>query len=382
MESTKTNSSTLMRRILSIGLFLAIMMIFFVLSAQTTGAALTAGFNQHPGETYQIRLSDGGQSFNNVSPGAGNAYEGDFFRVGTAWARDGSGMGNSLQTCEEDQIINLWIYAHNGANFSDNHSAPLSEMTIAQLESQTVDSDFDFASNGVLENATVKINHAGQQSLDTTSFAHSHTLNLTLSADRRSGSTVSKSKSITISCANKEIALVTQSLETPSAVNWGGETQYANYGIRHLRAMQVFGSAYTLTDPGDIYTAAGSEFGFDGNVPASRYYAAYIKAQLKVKLMDPPPPVETTCEERGDCPPPVETTCEERGDCPPPVETTCEERGDCPPEPCVGCKPDIISETGSESSFSAQFLLLPGLAAILAFLIHRSISYRDRRFNN
>ena len=150
MESTKIKSSTLIRKILLIGLFLTIMMVFFAFSAQTTDAALTADFNQHANKAYEIRLNDSGQPFNNVSPGTG-AYEGDFFRGATTWTRNGSGMGSRLQTCEEDQIINLWIYAHNGANFADNHSAPLSDLSIAQLESRTVDSDFDFASDGVLE---------------------------------------------------------------------------------------------------------------------------------------------------------------------------------------------------------------------------------------
>ena len=341
MELTKTKSSSLKNKILSVGLLLVSMVVFFALFTQTA-AALDADINQHANKTYEIRRDDSGQPFDNVSPGSGSAYEGDFFRVGTEWTRDGSGMTNSLATCDENQVINLWIYAHNGANFADNHSAPLSGMTIAQLEGQTVGSNFDFVSDGVLENTTFKINHAGQQALDTTSFANSHTLDLTLSADRRNGGTVSKSKSITISCAEKKVALVTQSLETPSVVIWGEETQYANYNARHAKAVEVFGSAYTLTNPNQIYSASGSEFGYDGNLPASRYYAAYIKVQLKVIHMEDP----TTCEERGDCP-----------------------GGKIPP-------------TGSDSSFSAQLLLLPGLVAILAFFAHRSIHSRNQYFDN
>ena len=343
MESIKTNSTTLKHQILSVGLFLVAAIIFLILSTQAA-FALTADFNQHPNKVYEIRQDANGQPFNNVSPGLGDAYEGDFFRVGDVWVRDGSGMGDNLTTCDEDQVINLWIYAHNGANFADNHSAPLSGMTIAALESQTVGSNFDFANDGVLENANVKIHHAGQEALDTSHFANSHTLNLTLSAERRAGDTISKSESITITCADKKVALVLESLETPSVSIWAAETQYANYNARHKRAEAVFGAAYTLTNPQDIYTAGGSEFGYDGNLPASRYYAAYIKAQLKVVPMEEPPP--TTCEERGDCP---------------------------------GSK---IPDTGVESSLTAQALILPGLAAVLAFFAHRLITRRNQHLDN
>ena len=218
-------------------------------------------------------------------------------------------------------------------------------MTIATLGSQTVDSNFDFANDGVLENANVKIHHAGQEALDTSYFANSHTLSLTLSAERRSGGTISKSESITIACADEKVALVLESLETPSVSIWAAETQYANYNARHKRAETVFGAAYTLTSPPppDILYCRRSEFGYNGNLPASRYYAAYIKAQLRVVPMEEPPP---TCEDRGNCP------------------------------------ESKIPDTGADSSLTAQALILPGLVAVLAFFAHRLITRRNQHLNN
>lgn len=271
-------------------------LLLLTLAFSQTLTALTAGLNQHSGKAYPI--NDGSTQFNNVAPGEGDAYEGDFFRVGNTWTRDGSGMGSTLEVCDENQPFDLWVYAHNGANFRDNHTGALSDKTIAQLEAETVDNDFNFAADGVLKNVRVQIRHSGQSQLDSSIFANSHTLEAILIAEHRSGGSVAKAETLTITCSTDKIALTAQGSETPSVFTWGAETSYANYKARHDKAEAVFGAGYSLSSPGDIFAANGTAFGFDGWVPASRYYAAHIKAQLKpVKETTPPPCVGKECQQ-------------------------------------------------------------------------------------
>ena len=194
-------------------------------------------------------------------------YEQNFLRVGESWDRQGnySNGGDNLEVCEDGKVVTLWVYAHNTILTNHNHNNP------ALL---------DFQGTAVAKNATVSLN---ADNLDEDIYVASHSITATLSASNAS----TKRDTARIYCNDHPIALVSEGVSAPVSYSWANEPINRN---RHERAKEVFGANYQLVNANQIFSQ-GSKIGYNGNLPACRYYAAYVKVELKVVKEEPVPEV-------------------------------------------------------------------------------------------
>lgn len=223
-------------------------------------------------------IQTGTETVNNVSgiSGDANSYEKNFARVGDGWRRTGDypNGGQSFEACEDGQVVTLWIYAHNTINTKHNH------LNVNNL---------DFQGTAIAHNARVQVEAA---TVDQGTYGNRHQATVHLNADNAAA----VSDSVQIYCDSQEISLTTEGVQAPRIYTW------ANAPInrtKHQKAEQVFGAGYTLSNP-DQVLGSGSKFGYDGNLPACRYYGAYIEVQFKVQLQQPEETPEETPEEIPD----------------------------------------------------------------------------------
>ena len=267
----------------------------------------------------------------NVSS-SGGLYEHNFVRVGEDWKRRGNYVngGNNLEVCEDGKVINVWVYAHNTISTKYNHNNP------ALL---------DFQGPAVAKNATVSLN---VDNLNGSVYATSHSITGTVSADNAS----SKSDAARVYCNDRKIRLVSEDMPDARVASWSNESINRN---RHDRAKAVFNADYGIINAGNIF-GSGAKVGYNGNLPACRYYAAYVKVQLKV-IVEP--------EEVKPIPEPI-------------IPTGSVEPTPVPP-PEVPVTPEVPN-TGSVSDTLSYSLigLVAGLALTVAFT-QRAMIARARR---
>ena len=266
----KTNSvAGLLLAILTL-ICLALSAIWLEANTQTAQAASGPQFNIG-GKPFVIQRDQGG-NINNVAGTAGDvdSYERNFLRLGDGWNVQGDypGGGSRFEACEDGQIITLWVYAHN---------------TIATRNNHLVTNDLDFKGAAIAHNTTVALEVTD---LNDSVYKSEHQIQATIDADNATA----VSDTAVIYCGDHEISLVSTGLAQPTIHTWANE--FINRD-RHQKAQEVFDSAYILSDPAAIFSG-GSEFGYDGNLPACRYYAAYVQVQLKVvvEVEEPALPVE------------------------------------------------------------------------------------------
>lgn len=254
----------------------ALLVTFMLVNIGVAQAAQTPSFNKFA-RPFVIQSGEHG-AINNVSAGQNEAFEQDFLRAGDDWRVDGNYLngGNRLEACEDGQVVNLWIYVHNAVHTSSNHNS------VAAL---------DFQGSGIAKNTTVKLS---SNNLDQNIYTNTHTLNATINADNAA----SINDITEIYCDTHEIAVASTNVNIPAIHT------YVNEPInraKHEKAQQVFNSAYILSSPAQIFNQ-GSKIGYNGNLPACRYYAAYINVQLRIikKPLPQPepeiPPEETITE--------------------------------------------------------------------------------------
>ena len=252
-----------------------------IFNSQVSRAALPPAFNSHNKAFPIARSNTSGDVANNVSKG--NGYETDFFRVGQGgtWNMSGDFGGDSLEVCEDDQVVDLWIYAHNSVATRHNHNAGLNYAV----------SDLTFTGDGVARNAQVKIS---SDSLNSDVYTNSHTLTSTLSADNASDA----AQSVRIYCDDAEISIESTGLDLPTVKTWAAQnvkidhnnnptSTGINQNVKHQKAKEVFGSNYGIVHADQIFNT-GALIGYNGNLPSCRYYAAYVKVQVRVTLKEEP----------------------------------------------------------------------------------------------
>lgn len=278
-----------MRQSKIINSFLVGMLVSATALAAVTLAAATAEAQTANGPKFNkgslsgnafIIVTPDGRRVNNVAPGQNNQYEKDFVRIGNGWKRDGNypDGGNRLEACQDGQKITLWIYAHNTVNAKNNHT------------DKKTDGKLDFKGTAIAKKATVRVDIADLN--DKTVLKNKHTVTGILSAKNA----VAVQDVAEIYCNDHKIS-ISQGTLTPRIETWAGEATYDNQAKKHAKAMQVFGSGYTLSDPDEVF-GQGSEFGYDGNLPGCRYYAAYVQVELIVNV-EPKEPDEPDLPRTG-----------------------------------------------------------------------------------
>ena len=264
---------------------LALSAVWLEANTQAAHAATGPKFNTG-GQSFVIQRDQGG-NINNVTgtTGDANSYERNFLRLGDGWDVQGNypGDGSRFEACEDGQIITLWVYAHN---------------TIATRYNHLVGNDLDFQGSAVAHNTTIALDVAD---LDNPVYKSEHQVRASIDADNAGA----VSDTAVIHCDSHEISLVSVGLAQPTVHTWADESINRD---RHQKAQEVFGSAYVLSDPGDIFNG-GSKVGYDGNLPACRYYAAYVQIQLKVVIEaeEPAEPEEPALPVEPQKPEPIDT---------------------------------------------------------------------------
>jgi hypothetical protein len=176
-----------------------------------------------------------GPAFNIYNGVDGVGSESDFLRIGT----DGSG-GNNIEACQDGQIVDFWMYVHNGASEYNNG---------ANLEGVSV------AHNTVLGFA-----------VDNADYTNSHTLSATI----KSNETSAISDTATITCGGQKVAL-----------------EYV--GV----------SGFNTTDTSGLYGINGDPINgasigrAGGVVPGCWNYRARVNVQVRIKVQ--PKPVVKEC---------------------------------------------------------------------------------------
>ena len=264
---------------------LALSAVWLEAGTQTAHAAAGPKFNAG-GKPFVIQRDQGG-NIDNVAGTAGdaNSYERNFLRLGDGWDAQGDYPGGGrFEACDAGQIVTLWVYAHN---------------TIATRHNHLVANDLDFQGAAVAHNTTVALDVAD---LDDSVYKSEHQVRATIDADNARA----VSDTAVIHCGDHEISLVSVGLAQPTIHVWANE--YINRD-RHQKAQEVFGSAYVLSDPDAIFNG-GSKVGYDGNLPACRYYAAYVQIQLKVvvEAEEPAEPEDPTLPVESEASEPIDTT--------------------------------------------------------------------------
>ena len=214
-------------------------------------------------KNFAIQTDDQG-TINNVSS-SGGRWERDFLRVGRDWNRQGDfpGNNNELEICEDGATFSLWGYVHNTRATSLNHNNQAA---------------LDFQGSAVANNTTVRIT---SDDLNQNTFANRHEFTLTVDADNAT----SQTDTVEIYCDGHAIKVVSTGVTTPRVHSW---SSLAINKVNHDRAVEVFGADYSITNPDEIFTN-GSQIGYDGHLPACRYYATYLEIELKVIIADSSP---------------------------------------------------------------------------------------------
>ena len=269
-------------RSLSVSLIILVSIAFFAIAffvlSNSNMASAGVGPKFNTAEKSFIIHTDNAGDVNNVEgiSGQSGSYEQDFVRISREWRRDGdyfteAGAGNSLEICGDGDTFDVWLYVHNSVNIKHNHSSA---------------NTIDFKGSGVAKNATVQVDVDG---LDKDTYTtNPYTITGIVDADNAGA----QSDTVEVYCNEHAVAISTDGVDAPEIYTYAA-VEYNEE--KHEKAQEVFGSGYTLSTPDTIFTD-GSKIGYDGNLPACRYYATYIKLQLKVVKK---PPVNTEVIEGG-----------------------------------------------------------------------------------
>ncbi len=315
--------------------FSASMLILLIINSQAAQAASGPDFNT-AGKSFVIE-SDASGAINNVAGNSSqpDSFERNFLRLGDGWNRQGDypGGGDRFEACQEGQIVTLWVYAHNTIHTRHNHK---------------VAANLDFQGSAIAQNTTVALE---LDDLNELVYKSEHQISAIINADNA----LAKEDTATIHCGDQEIALVSSGFSQPSIYSWSNELINRP---NHEKAQEVFNSGYILSNPNNIFSG-GSKIGYDGNLPACRYYAAYIQVQLKVVLK----PAEVIPEPEPEAKADLVTALEPQQ----------------PPEATVPI-PSLGSSDGNNLSFSLLGLLaITGVSITGALGRHWSFARSRRR---
>ena len=196
-------------------------------------SSVTASPSDHVSPNFNI--------YNNVKLHYGIGSERDFLRLGTKGE-----LGNSLEACQDGQVIDLWFYVHNGTATNMNV--------------------WDYTGPGVAKGTTVKLN------VDENVVGRSHSVVGSIDSNQTDPIT----NGVTISCANKDIKLKYKGVSyfgTPAPV----APLNSGYGSYELQGDISKGAllGYTIVY-GD---------GTTGVVPGCWDYRARINVQLEVEVL-------------------------------------------------------------------------------------------------
>lgn len=207
-----------MKNIFKIGALSVAGLMSAILLAGPVTAALqtTAVFNAYDG--VQLHYGVGSES--------------DFLRLGQSGE-----LGNTLEACEDGQLIDLWFYVHNSTAESANGA--------------------DFDGPGVATNTVISLN------VDEDAQARSHSVVASIDSDQ----TNPLSDSVTITCADKDVQLVYKTV-THFGTTAPALTNLGNFSL-----------------VGDI--TGGASLGYQGGetkgvVPACWQYRARLNVQIQV----------------------------------------------------------------------------------------------------
>lgn len=207
-----------MNKIFKISVLSMAGLILAVLGTGTVKAALetTASFN----------------TYNNVQLHYGVGSESDFLRLGNSGE-----LGNTLEVCEDGQLVDLWFYVHNSTAESANGA--------------------DLSGPGVATNTVIDL------TVNEDAQARSHSVVASIDSDQTNPIT----DGVTITCEDKDISLVYKSV--------------THFGTK-APALTDFGN-YSLV--GDIRD--GASLGYQkgdhkGVVPGCWQYRARLNIQLQV----------------------------------------------------------------------------------------------------
>ncbi len=182
--------------------------------------------------------------FNVYDDVSGIGDESDFVRIGN---KDG---GNTAEACTEGQVVDLWLYVHNGSAETGNGE--------------------NYDGPAVATNTKIKFN------VEQGAYKNSHEVSAVISADNAASVTDSAS----ITCGGEAVAL-----------------QYV--GLKSFTTTNPDKENYTLD--GDPIN--GASLGFDGKVPGCWQYRASMVVSVKVvkKPVTPPvtPPVPPVIPDTG-----------------------------------------------------------------------------------
>lgn len=167
--------------------------------------------------------------FNTYKDVQGIGDESDFIRIGT----DGSG-GNTIEACQDGQVVDFWIYIHNGASAYNNGT--------------------NFDGPAVAHNTTLKVNLAQNQ------YGNNHAVTAVIDSNE----TTPISDDATITCGGEEVAL-----------------EYV--GVSGFNTTDTSGNYKMTGDP-----INGASIGYPGGVvPGCWEYRARVNIQVKIKKQQP-----------------------------------------------------------------------------------------------
>ena len=260
-------------------------------------AVSTPQFNIHDVSTsnnqcFKINLS--GQNQCNIQELNGHR-EINFLRVTQNYdmSNDGHLRGASatdrLEVCaEEATVVYLWAYVHNSISTRHNHK--------------------NYSGTGVARNPKIAISSSH---LNEDTYANRHTITANVSANNAS----SVSDTTKIYCDDHKIKIVGGQASSFGIHNWGRDTRatqadYSYSGVtyheRDNQAIAKFGP-YGFGS-GSIFDS-GIQFGYGNGdskyLPASRYYAAYMKIPITIFKEQP----RQVCPEGQEL---VGETCEDK----------------------------------------------------------------------
>lgn len=172
-----------------------------------------------------------GPVFNNHDNVEGIGDESDFIRIGA----DGS-LGNTIEACQSGQVVDFWIYVHNGAsNFNNGEN---------------------FDGPGVAHNTSVKVN------VDQNQFKNSHSISATIDSNETNPIV----DNATVTCGGEQVAL-----------------EYV--GVSGFNTTDTSGNYKLWGDP-----INGALVGYEnGVVPGCWEYRARINVQVRIKKKVTPP---------------------------------------------------------------------------------------------
>ena len=209
-----------MYKILKVGV---LSVVGLMLAVVVTGAVQAA----QPGTTAIFNAYD------NVQLHYGVGSESDFLRLGVSGEK-----GNSIEVCEDGQLVDLWFYVHNSTAASANGT--------------------DFDGPGVATGTVVDLD------VDQDSVARSHSVVASIDSDQTNPIT----DSVTVTCADKDIQLVYK------AVTYFGTTAPA------LTDFGNFSLVGELIDGASLGYQEGDRG--EGVVPGCWQYRARLNIQLQV----------------------------------------------------------------------------------------------------